>query len=384
MRFIQYRLSIKAITPVILAMAVIAFSFQMASAQPSDFFSNTQSTDKRAGSGAAIVSPGTVATNNPGFNPCTGTTTTRSAAGACVQGATPIATLLSADNLGTIFQQAGPGAITDNLFGKVTAVLATPSTFTTCGVTAADINTPIALADVLNCGNVRITPATQGMNIPTFPGTNSLTAVLSGSANLNGDFCRNGGTDCVSGTQIVGAHTGTNMVNTFVWNPTTAAVVTPIACAAGVSADAPRFCVEQIMEQVTALDITGIGTLPAPGANDQRVRVEAIFATPTTNVLATMPPPFNVTIAMAIADPDLSGSGAAFTQTIGSPAAAGATTFGTSGLTFSHNADPDGAGPLTTQIFSCTAQTSPLSAVGCASYPTGVTQTAGTQPADIP
>jgi len=374
----------------VISIGFIAFSVGGSYAQTSDFFSNTQSTDQRAGSGGAISGGGSIATNNPGFNPCSGGDGTngasRDAAGACVTagtGSIDATSLLSPDNLGTIFQQAGPGAITDNMFGKVTAVLLTPATFTDCGATAANIST-VALADVLNCGNVRITPGTQGMNIPTFPATNSLGSLLTGNANLNGDFCAGPdatpGTDCVDTTQIIAAHTGLNLINSFEWNPG-GATATCGASGVGLS-DQPRFCSDQIMEQVTALNTSGIGTLTAPGANDQVVRIETTFEVVTSNTLATMPAPFTVNIAISISDPDQTGgTGTGFTQSIGTVGSG--STFGTSGMTFSHNqlegvVDLDGDAVVNeTQEFSCGVAALGNFVVGCSQYPTGPTQTTG-------
>lgn len=359
---------------------VTTYSVEDIFGQASDFFSNTQTKDARAGTGAAVFGGGTVSASNPGFNPCSGGSATRSVDGKC--GSVTTGSLLSSDNLGTIFQQAGPGAVTDNMFGKVTAVVGTSTTFTDCGATASNINT-VALADVLNCGNVRITPGTQGQNIPTFPTLNSLkNAALSGNANQLSDFCETGGTDCPDtngggGTQISDAHTGLNLLNEFIWNPTTGTETAPFTCSPGTSADVPNFCAQQIMEQVTALS-TPVGTLGAPGTGDQQVRVEVTFSTLTSNSLGSMPSAFMVSISGRIEDPNMSGSGSGFKQTLGAPGAVNTQTFGTAGMTFQHNAAGPGGG---TQLFSCVGGTDD---VGCSSYPTGPGQTSGTQPSNLP
>ncbi|HIE65144.1 MAG TPA: hypothetical protein EYG28_04345 [Nitrospiria bacterium] len=339
----------------VLSLGIIAFSVGDAYAQTSDFFSSTQSTDKRAGLGSAVVAPGSVAATNPGFNPCSGgglLPATRDAGGACLNA--DGTSLLSLTNLTATFQQAGPGAITDNMFGIVSGADAslTPITTGKCGKL-----TNAALGG-LNCGSLRITPDAQGQVIPSFPAANTLTSIQSGNFDLAFDS-----------NPLLAGHMGMNLTNRFVWIPnatgSTAAVGTQIACAAlaGGSGTTPNICSDQRMRQVTQIGAGVVGTEVAPGPADQVVDITTVFqtlSTTDTSIAGLPPAAFNVVMTSTITDPDMTGGGAGFSQTIG--------------FTFIHNElVPDGLGAAT-QVFAC-----PGTVVGniCTQYPDGQSMTSG-------
>lgn len=196
----------KAITMVILAAGILAFSYQGASAQSQDFFSNTQLTDQR--------SNGT--DGRPGFNPCGNGTV--AANGLSCTGATGFH-LLSPANI-SLFTQLGPGAVTDNMFGTVTQ----PTDPGTCGTEGGNTTTLVNPVFALNCGNVRFDPATQGQTIPT-EGVN-LTGVKSVNNAMNMVSCSSGTTE-VACTGDSTAHSS-KLENGFVWNPTTTSQAVPV------------------------------------------------------------------------------------------------------------------------------------------------------------
>ncbi len=369
----EKRLISSGIAVATLSLAIFSFSVGDVYAQASDFFSNTQSTDKRAGTGAAIAAPGSIGATNPGFNPCSGAGATLTA-GECT-GVPDASSLLSSGNLTATFQESGPGAITDNMFGLVSgtalgsdglaggvgAAADTPTTNCAPAFGTAGFDTS-ALGGLngLNCGALRITPVVQGMTIPTFPVTNSLDQELTGSANLNFDS-----------SPATNTHTGFDILNRFVWIPGTAVGSgTPIACAAdaGGSAATPNFCSDQKMRQVTAINgVGGTQAVPVPAA-DQVVDLTTVFQTLAEDDVTAFPAAaFNVVVTGTITDPDMSGtSGTGFSQTIG--------------LTFSHNA----LSGTDTQVFTCVAQGAGLQEVGCSDYPTAITQTVGNTTAQLP
>lgn len=249
--------SIKKTALFVLGIGILAFSVQGAFAQSKDFFSNTQSTDLRSsGSNGA-----------PGFNPCAGGTATSTSCTGAPAGAKP---LLDAVNLGDtatntagLFEQTGPGAVTDNMFG----IIERPVNPLKCGGQGAGVlggGSGIGSGPgSLNCGDGKYDPATQGQDIPT-AGAN-LTAAM--AVNTPIDM-----TSCSAGTTI-GACGGdaslhrSQMENAFVWNPTGSTVALPVntanmptiiaapaanTCAAG-STTNPAVCGQQSNIETTAL-----------------------------------------------------------------------------------------------------------------------------------
>jgi hypothetical protein len=257
--------------------------------------------------------------------------------------------------LDATFQQAGPGAITDNMFGIVSGVDGGGLTTDKCGKT-----TNAALGG-LNCGSLRITPDAQGQVIPSFPAANTLTSVQTGNFDLSFD----------SNPSLSG-HVGMNLTNRFVWIPdalsSTTAAGTQIACTllAGGSAATPNICSEQRMRQVTQIGggLTGIGgTEVAPGPNDQVVDITTIFqtlSTTDTSITGLPPAAFNVIMTSTITDPDMTGGGAGFSQTIG--------------FTFIHNESVSAGPPVVPQVFACPG-TTPGNI--CTQYPNGPSFTTG-------
>lgn len=249
---------------------------------------------------------------NPGFNPCSGGT--RGAGGVC---SAVTGSLLSSTNLTTRFPSLGPGAVTDNMFGRISGAdeLGTPTT--ECG-TVSSGNT----LSGLNCGNLRFNPIEQGQAIPTGTGTNNLITPPSGvdmNQQFVADFCPGPGpavTDCSdeSGApgpnQKVAAHAGFSIVDQFkftVINGTNSSVASI-----------------QDIRQVTALKQTGIGTLGSPGTGDQVFSIHTDWTTSATAGPGASPTsptgqPTGLTVnwSQSIVDPDQSGTGTgAFTQTI--------------------------------------------------------------------
>ncbi len=264
-----------------------------------DFNLNTVQTDLRARAGTP---------DNPGFDPCRDGT--RDAGGQCTGAATG---LLRPSNLTSAFPALGPGAVTDNMFGRVGDVSANP---TQC---AANANPGDAFnANSLNCGNTRLTPTNQGQTLPTAPlsgatAINTLTGTgFTANTNLFGDFCANGATDCdpdgAGGPllQTTAAHTGFDMINNFTWTPTSASAATVVL-------------VQQV-KQVTALT-TPVGTLGVPGNGDQLLLINTnnglgnTSTASSSSVDGTFANP-TISWTQTISDPDMSGVGVPFTQTI--------------------------------------------------------------------
>src|SRR5581483_1038046 len=274
--------------------------------QAVDFNINTQLTDLR--------SNGT--NGNPGFNPCVGGA--RQTDGSCGNApGSPSVTmdfdgtahaLLDKDNLGDSthvgnFVKAGPGAITDNMFGIVSGsdLSSTPIDITSCG----KFTSGATLAG-LNCGDLRFDPATQGQTIPV--GNNTL-ITPAGGLNMNtqfvADFCNSIGNDCMAGTtpaQKVESHLGINMSSFFNFQP----------LAGGTTATTSA---SDSLRQVTAVKLTGIGTLdtsgsnPGPGTGDQVFVANTSWTTTSSNNAATGPTNMTVTWHQEISDPDQSGTG---------------------------------------------------------------------------
>lgn len=281
-------------------------------AQSNDFFSNTTLTNKRA------TQDGTN-NDNPGFEPCAGDGTQLNGGVNCdgtgllsqtkitgtgITGASRfspttaqcqvVGSDITVGNIGSplcggvagvvdtadagklaTFTLLGPGAITDNMFGIISG-----GANTVCGAEGGGA----AATDLLNCGNRRFDPLTQGQLIPT-QGSDDAGAVLGGDATRNrltgkmeannpmtADFCNGlAASSCVPGNGDVtnlgqdGRHTGIDFTNTLKWNPTTAD-----GCTGGSSTS---ICVTltQNVIQVTQTKLTGdnttVGTLGTRATN---------------------------------------------------------------------------------------------------------------------
>ncbi|MBI3803364.1 MAG: hypothetical protein HY282_06335 [Nitrospirae bacterium] len=228
--------STKKIALLVAAIGILALSCQAAFAQSNDFFSNTQSTDLRAAAGTPTA---------PGFDPCRGGTTINSTTcSGATAGSEP---LLDAVNLTTLFPKLGPGAVTDNMFGKVER----PT-----GAFILQCNSGASFgADRLNCGDGKWDPSLEGQTLPT-AGTNLTSAM---AVNTPIDM------DSGSGTA---AHHHSQMESGFVWNPTNGAITVPVntanmpnivgaptadSCAAGSTAN-PRVCGQDSLIETTAFD----------------------------------------------------------------------------------------------------------------------------------
>jgi hypothetical protein len=273
-------------------------------AQAVDYNLNTQMIDLRS-----TGSTGQPSDLNPGFNPCVGGT--RDSAGTCNGGTG----LLQSSNLNTLFPSLGPGAVTDNMFGLITA-----ATVSSCANGTVVLTDPAGLVSGLNCGDLHFDPTTQGVVIPAANNpaapVNDLTAAFTTNTPFTGNFSPNpactAGTSCAvgSGDTTSAAHTAFEITNTFSWTPT-----------ANNTADVS---VSQTMHQVTALNTTspntiggptaGGSTTPPVGTGDQDVKIEVSFSN-SSNANGSFTSPL-VTWTSHIQDPDMSGSGPGFTQDI--------------------------------------------------------------------
>lgn len=294
--------------------------------QAVDFNISTQLTDLRSDG----------SNNNPGFNPCRGGT--RSTAGVCGGAAAnqpgvldgTANALLDVDNLQTKFPSLGPGAVTDNMFGRVSGADlgadGIAGNADDIGVTACGKTTSGATLAGLNCGDLRFDPASQGQTTLTTAANTLITPA--GGLNMNtqfvADFCPGPGpavTDCSDGAatpaQKVAAHTGFNLENKFnfqVVTPCTSPGV-PAGCGTtGTSSGTDN------VRQVTAVKTTGIGTQAAEGTGDQVVVVNARWTTAaggSSNNPATGPTGLTIEWTQNISDPDQSGTGSgSFVQNI--------------------------------------------------------------------
>lgn len=228
-------------------------------AQTPDFFSNTQGID-RLSTGSAGACP-----NCPGFNPDrlirhSGTDPDGAGPITFSQTITTTAPALGGTVSGPFFNLLGPGAVTDNMFGIISDPGADPAK---CGVTEG-------LAG-LNCGDLRFSPSSQGMAIPSAPGSDTLSSFIAGSSTFLGDF-----------SPSTDSHTGIDLKNRFIWSRTTTPLTDgdlSVTCTAATFA-----CVgsRQQQHQVTPNQVTtnpttqnlavtaiAAGTLAAPGNGEQ-------------------------------------------------------------------------------------------------------------------
>jgi len=295
----------KSVGLFVFSVGLIAASFADSSAQTNDFFTNTQVTDERSDG----------SNNKPGFNPCVGGTLTTTS---CT-GGTGLLT-----NIPT-FITLGPGAVTDNMFGRVSGAALGVSD--AVGGTGNEADTAVTrcapgLGDAgfnggalgglngLNCGNVRINPATQGQTIPT--DGNNLTGALIG--NNSGDM--NSG----SGANLHRSQ----MENAFVWNPTGTNVVlavttgnmptiggvapTAMTCVADTGPSPqnnPTVCGQQSMQETTGL------------SGSTTVKVDLTTQWSTTNSAAgSIGANPTISWRMHINQADVVGTGGAFDQEI--------------------------------------------------------------------
>jgi hypothetical protein len=183
-------------------------------------------------------------------------------------------------------------------------VIANPANPLTCGLSTSNINE--INTNKLNCGDVRWDPRSQGQPFPIQNNTLDFNTDVVMNTSFSGDFCANGGTDCLSGgpgTQVVAAHAGFDVFNTFIWNGTSLTAATSTS--------------SQDVNQVTAVKGTGIGTFAAPGSGDQVVNIHTDFVATSSNGDNVMPTGTPVNWTQIIQDPDQSGfSSAIFSQNI--------------------------------------------------------------------
>lgn len=226
--------------------------------QSQDFFSNTQSID-RLSTGSAGACP-----NCPGFNPDSlirhsGIDPDGNGPISFSQTLTTTAPSLGGAVTGPFFNQLGPGAVTDNMFGQISSTGANP---TKCGQAQG--------LDGLNCGDIRFDPFSQGMTLPDAP-TDNLSSMIAGASAFLGDF-----------SPSTDDHVGFNLKNRFIWSRTTA----PLTDAdLSVTCTVPTFTcigIKGQVHQVTPLQtstnpttrglaVTPIsaGTVDAPGSGEQ-------------------------------------------------------------------------------------------------------------------
>jgi|SRR5579863_1083254 len=331
-----------------LALAFLILGEGRGWSQAVDYNLNTQMIDLRS---TAPANAGTGSDLSPGFNPCAGGT--RDATGTCT-GAGAIG-LLKPSNLNVLFPSLGPGAITDNMFGLIAVNTAVSSTSCSNATTAG--TGPNGLLTGLNCGDLHIDPPTQGQSIPapsssTAP-VNDLTSAFVAENPFTANFCYTGDTVCNNPS----GHVAFGIVNHFSWTP-----VTPSSA---------NIVIQQTMNQVTGLNPAAPNTIGGPtasdgtipvGTGDQQVTVTVnipfVTTIPATStaLVGTFTPP-TVGWTSFIQDPDMSGFGPGFTQTVQG--------------NFTYNSP--------TSTFGC-----PVSAgtQGCAQYPSGVTQTLRSQGLD--
>jgi hypothetical protein len=151
-------------------------------AQSNDFFSHTQGTD-RLSTGTGGSCP-----NCPGFNP---DQLIRHAGADPGGGATfsqsisTTAPSLGGTVTGPFFNQLGPGAVTDNMFGIISQAGTDPAK---CGVdTTRGGGTP-PTSTGLNCGDLRFDYTSQLITVPSTTGPDSLTSSVTQPVNFSGDF----------------------------------------------------------------------------------------------------------------------------------------------------------------------------------------------------
>lgn len=226
--------------------------------QSQDFFSNTQGID-RLSTGSAGACP-----NCPGFNPDrlirhSGIDPDGSGPISFSQSITTTAPSLGGTVTGPFFNQLGPGAVTDNMFGQVSSTGSNP---TKCGSTPG--------LDGLNCGDLRFDPFSQGMTLLDAP-TDNLSSLIAGASAFRGDF-----------SPSTDDHLGIDLKNQFVWSRTTAPVTDGDLSVTCTIATFTCMGINQQVHQVTALQtstnpttrglaVTPIsaGTLDFPGSGEQ-------------------------------------------------------------------------------------------------------------------
>ncbi len=244
--------------------------------QTSDFFSNTQSTSKLATGPSPCPSDATCTANSPGFNPSalilhSGTDPDLLAG--------PISFSLNVNGVDVTgteiaphFSRLGPGAITDNMFGMISAA----SDPVRCGQDDGNGIRPDEVdagGNSLNCGDLRFDPASQGMTIPAFPAANILESVIFSPATFLGDS----NTPNLNFGTTSDLHASLDLKNRFIWNNTTTSITDvdlTVACTAGTVA-----CVgsKQREKEVIAVSGTAFGTLADPGPVGAGIGGEQVF-----------------------------------------------------------------------------------------------------------
>lgn len=302
------------------ALALLVFSSGPLHAQTQtplpgqDFFTNVIQTELRtAGAGDDL----------PGFNPCgtngalnaAGTLCTNTETDGLLSGANVINRgagtngILgdSDDTLGLgLFSKLGPGAVTDNMFGKVLK----PADPGKCGIDGSIGTTTLeggaGFKGELNCGNVRFEPGTQGQIIPNRG--NILTSVMSSNTPIDLPFLS-------TAPDPLAEHTS-KMQNAFVWNPLNSPVLlsTGQQCAAkNPTTMEARVCGFQSLDDTTNLGQTGKETSVTLAASWTTGQTETISAGVLSSAMTNGQPA--VTWSSKIVQDEVGGTGGKFEQT---------------------------------------------------------------------
>lgn len=269
-----------------------------------DFFTNVIQTELRSFGGDDL----------PGFNPC-GTGGKVATGGLSCDDAVagvPAANdgLLSGTNvLDTtgatdapgLFALLGPGAVTDNMFGKVLK----PSSPGVCGPDGSIGTDTVDVAPgtgVLNCGNVRFDPTTQGQTLPTRG--NILTSVMSTNTPVDLPF--------LAGLAADRGHTS-KMQNAFVWNPLNSSVLLSTGQVCAAKEGQARVCGFQSLDDVTTLNLANKTTSVSLTASWTTGQTETIAAGVLSSAMTDGQPA--VTWSSIIRQDELGGTGGVFEQT---------------------------------------------------------------------
>lgn len=219
------------------------------------------------------------------------------------------------------FAGSGPGAMTDNMFGKVNQFNAASGRCGTEALASAGTN-------ALNCGNIHFQPHTQGVVIPevcfeevgnragralalfsaadnacstgsTLSSVRNTSDAFSAFFPFDRDFCSAGADDCLeNGVQRTEAHMGFSLLNDFKW----------AACAAPGPNDppAPPGCTSATQREFQVMALASIeigtyngvaaaGTVNAPGPGDQVFKLTTTWGTTNSQPTTFTPPKISVT-----------------------------------------------------------------------------------------
>ncbi len=229
------------------------------------------------------------------------------------------------------FAGSGPGAMTDNMFGKVNQFNAASGRCGTAALASAGTNS-------LNCGNIHFLPSTQGVVTPNvcFEELNNQAgrALALASADLscntgsilsslrntsdafsalfpfNRDFCAAGGNDCLdaSGVQKTTAHMGFSLLNDFKWaacpKPGPNDPPAPPGCTSATQREFQVIALASI-ESGTYGGVSAAGTVNAPGPGDQVFKITTAWGTTNSKPQDFTPPTISVTMQIIEPEPCL-------------------------------------------------------------------------------